>query len=202
MSVTTDWSVANALSAVKKSKPMSANEVAELMGLTPFQITARLKGMEGRKLVCRQDGLWVLTDTGIALGKGTEPAAPPKVVRIRMPGQAAVPLPDDKRVPHVASDASWSLYYIWHGTDPEKIKRIDVFMDSEGVEYVKAHPMETADLIMTFHHKTEGLTPYRLRKLENSTLKRTIDRHDKEQYEREKARIAARNRANNKLEVV
>jgi hypothetical protein len=39
----------------------------------PFQIAARLKGMEGRKLVKKAERLWQLTEDGAALARGPCP---------------------------------------------------------------------------------------------------------------------------------
>lgn len=192
MSVTSDWSVARSLS--KSKKPLDAKGVADLLKLdSPFQITARLKGMEQRELVCRQEGLWILTDKGRALGVGEEPAAPLKIVRIRVAGGSAIPLPDDERVPRIKSDSNWSIYYIWHRLPNGDFSRIDVWMDSGGVEYVAAHPMETADAVYVCHDAS--IRDKRLRKLENSSIKRLVTRHEKEQHERALAKINAKHKS-------
>jgi hypothetical protein len=70
--ITNDYAVCWALHQGK----LTAAEVAKLRGLMPFQIAARLKRMEGRKLVKRAERLRQLTEAGAALARGPCPAPP------------------------------------------------------------------------------------------------------------------------------
>jgi len=162
--VTTDWKVANTL--LKTSKPKFSNQIAAKMGLTVFQITARLKGMELRRLMIRNDqGAWSLTEAGQLLGTGPEPALPERRPR-RTGGTGAVSLPQDEGVRRVRSTAGSRVRFIWdHGN------RIDIFTDRKGRQWVKCHPMESATLIREFK---SGLTPVRLRPLSGSSVERKV----------------------------
>ncbi len=83
----------------KTKKPVTSLEVAEALGITVFQITARLKGMEGRGLVERDTkGLW----------KPTGKEAAPEIARqprARIANGSAVGLPDDSKVPRISRPA-------------------------------------------------------------------------------------------------
>lgn len=117
--VTTDAAVLSAWPKGKKDKPKHASsaQVAKALGITVFQITARLKGMEGRGLVKREnlaagnvseavsggDWKWIPT--------GKEPAPEPVrgPSRIRGAGLPAVGLPDDTKVKKVKMSSTAPL---------------------------------------------------------------------------------------------
>lgn len=64
MSVTTDLAV---LQVMAKKGALASITIATLMGLTVFQITARLKGMQGRGFLARdKEGLWLVAPQGAA----------------------------------------------------------------------------------------------------------------------------------------
>lgn len=86
----------------KSKKPVASITVAQALKLTVFQITARLKGMEGRGLVERIAGLWRPT--------GKEPLPEPVrgPSRVYTAGGGAAGLPDDKKVKTIrAADITW-----------------------------------------------------------------------------------------------
>lgn len=80
----------------------TAREVAEALNMTVFQITARLKGMEGREFVLRKDGKWSRTAKGEAEAKNPSPSVVRKSSEFRkkdaVTGQATA-YPDDNLVP-------------------------------------------------------------------------------------------------------
>lgn len=162
--VTTDWKVANTL--LKTSKPRFSSEIAAKMGLTVFQITARLKGMELRRLMVRNDqGAWSLTEDGRTLGAGPEPPPVEHTPR-RREGFGAVSLPQDDGVRRVHSTKGSRVRYLWdHGN------RVDIFTDRKGRQWVRCHPMETAALIREFKN---GLPSVRLRPLSGSSVERKV----------------------------
>jgi hypothetical protein len=93
---------------------LTAAKVAKLTGLMPFQIAARLKGMEGRKLVKRAQRLRQLTEDGAALALGPHSASPG--------GPPARGLPDDTGVLVLGSCRGWKLRYLWgHG------RRVEIY---------------------------------------------------------------------------
>lgn len=81
----------------KSKKPIASAAVAKALGITVFQITARLKGMEQRGLLQRSKaGLWEPT------GKEASPEPERRVsTRVHGKGLPAIGLPDDKKVPHI-----------------------------------------------------------------------------------------------------
>lgn len=103
-SVTTDLTVLQGWPKPSKKKPtISSAEVAAALNLTVFQITARLKGMEGRKLVERVDGLWQLSELGAKERDNPSPSlvAKPKTARLASTNGSMVGPPDDSKVPRI-----------------------------------------------------------------------------------------------------
>jgi hypothetical protein len=95
--VTTDISV---LQGWPKGKSATSAEIAAALGITVFQITARLKGMEGRGFVARENGRWLRTEKGAAEAKNPSPsvAKKPAARQLNVLGYATG-APDDSRVP-------------------------------------------------------------------------------------------------------
>lgn len=106
-SVTTDLAVLQGWPKPTKKKPWSTSaEVAAALNLTVFQITARLKGMEGRKLVYRPEaGMWGLTGLGQTERDNPSPSlvAKPKAARLASDNGSMVGPPDDSKVPRIDS---------------------------------------------------------------------------------------------------
>lgn len=95
--VTTDISV---LQGWPKGKSAASAEIAAALGITVFQITARLKGMEGRGFVARENGRWVRTEKGVAEAKNPSPSVvkKPAARQLNVLG-FATGAPDDSKVP-------------------------------------------------------------------------------------------------------
>jgi hypothetical protein len=132
----------------KKDKPIAVSSAAaaKALGITVFQITARLKGMQVRGLLERdKDGNWKPT--------GKE-AAPPPVhtpsARRYGAGLPAVGLPDDSKVPLVVG-AKWgpSLVAIRHAE-----KNLPIVRDrmKEYTKDAKRYKRELAALAIERNH--------------------------------------------------
>lgn len=154
MSVTNDVQVLKKLS-FKAS--LTSAEVAGLLGLTPFQVTARLKSMEKRALVKRdQAGKWLKLRKWHEVQAEQEQAHQQKALRkaawvAGLPPQAVT----DEGVPHIDNTRGWRARYTPYADD----RWVLVFMDpSTGTEYIRAHFAEKADLIRDF----KDLPPARL----------------------------------------
>lgn len=106
-SVTTDLAVLQGWpKPTKKVTHFSASEVAAALKLTVFQVTARLKGMEGRGLIGRSlDGQWAKTELGKTETDNPSPSlvAKPKVVRLPSTNGSMVGPPDDSKVPRIST---------------------------------------------------------------------------------------------------
>lgn len=96
--VTTDVSVLQGWPKKKGGKASSA-EVAEALGITVFQITARLKGMETRGFVARDNGTWLRTEKGLAEAKSPSPSVVKAPTRQLNSLGFATGAPDDSKVP-------------------------------------------------------------------------------------------------------
>lgn len=107
--VTTDLAVLRGWPKTKASKEVTSAQIAAALNLTVFQITARLKGMEGRGLVARKGSFWYVTDTGAAERENPSPSISGRAKRMRQvdptTGQISGP-PDDTNVPrtHIGPD--------------------------------------------------------------------------------------------------
>lgn len=211
--VTTDWSVARAIEGLtvvathgKSKKPkllkpglltcFASDTIAQALKLTVFQITARLKGMEGRELVVREDGLWGLTEKGrnlAALIGEPQPIAKPKVARPDGWKPEPPTTPDDSKVKQIKG-ASKEDGWTWRTQhDPAARRFFTVHMGPDGTEYVEAHVMERADLIVK--HDVPGLPASRLRIFAASSKKRAIARVErKEQTEKKQAKVRTKQR--------
>lgn len=80
-------------------KPQTSGAIASALGITVFQITARLKGMEGRSLVSREKGLWLRTEAGKA--EAANPSPSRSGTKFRQRDAAGIPSakPDDSLIP-------------------------------------------------------------------------------------------------------
>ncbi len=105
-SVTTDIAVLQGWP--KKKEVATAAEVAVALGLTPFQITARLKGMSQRNFVSRgDDGRWFRTDFGLEQAANPSPSVlKSSEFRKKDAAGQATSEPDDARIPllHLTRD--------------------------------------------------------------------------------------------------
>ncbi len=168
--VTTDHAVLTVMVEAEYHQ-FTAKGVGHLLDLTPFQITARLKGMENRGLVTRngkvsKEGkkLWVVTDAGTEYQKSPPP--PPSVSRSR-PRRKLIPsngLSTDIDVPRITRarlSEGWVL----------KMLEIDgystnLFTSPLGTVFIEARSSEPANLI--FETQIVGLEPVRLKLYEGS----------------------------------
>lgn len=102
--VTTDIGVLQGWPLPKKgpTKPVASAAIATALGITVFQITARLKGMEGRGFVMRDKaGLWLRTPQGESEAKNPSPSVSGVGKKQRMldsTGNNSGP-PDDSKLP-------------------------------------------------------------------------------------------------------
>lgn len=181
--ITNDYDVCRALQKGKRN--LAAAKAAKLTGLTPFQITARLKGMEGRNLVKRSEGLWQLTEDGAALARGPRPAPPPRVRAVPPApgGPPAAGLPDDTGVLVLDSCRGWKLRYLWGHS-----RRIELYATPEGEEFVEASAFENADAILK---ASKSGVKVRLRRKESSGAARRIEKAIQKDRERELAKQRA-----------
>jgi hypothetical protein len=202
--VTSDWQVAHAMIGEPPEQGLHwlSGEIAETIGITVFQITARLKAMEKREIVRRGDTpgtaqFWLLTENGYYLGLGKEPPKKEKaplgerVYRTPTggwysPGGGTHGLPDDSAVPRRAPEDGhgWRLRYVWEPVKPNgepSDGMVEVFIDREGNQWVRAEPNEEAHLVCENSRLTQGLRPCRLRRMDGtSRAEQTIaiwDRH-------------------------
>jgi len=152
-------SVTNDVQVLKKlsfKQGLRSAEVADLLGLTPFQVTARLKSMEKRELVKRdKKGNWLKVVSWKDAQAQQEQAAQAKAVRVAawkagLPPQGA----SDEGVPHLSSTVGWTGRYTPYAED----RWLIVFKSPDGVEYIRAHVSERADVIRDI----EGLPSVRL----------------------------------------
>ena len=189
--VTNDWKVARVL--VKLKKPHSSADVAGALGLTPFQITARLKGMELRGFAKRINGLWTHTEGGVELAAGPEPvvsASSPRSAPTRKLGVVGE-RPSDKDAIEVDT-RGWKIEYIrlgdiWNPKSTQRLVGIPVFVDLKGKKWVQAPEFEKAVLIRRF---TTGLRPVRMIPLSTSYAGKILSNQirAKEQAEERAAR--------------
>jgi hypothetical protein len=153
--VTSDLKVLQAIDTLNQAagqeQAYSSAEIAEAMGLTPFQVTARLKGMEGRELVARDEGYWYVTERGTDYRKDPPPERQSLPLGERVyktptgglysPGAAMVAsMQDDEKVPRQAGCPGWKLKYQWGKKNPNyynmSATQREVFIDTEGDEWV------------------------------------------------------------------
>lgn len=181
--VTNDLKVLLAIQDANSSAEMecmwSAKEVAEMLDLTPFQITARLAAMEKRGLMAREEGDWYITEAGHAY---VENPPPPK--KSIIPGQKVYRTPTggmytpgasvvyqeelDKGVERVPSCPGWKMKYQYAKKGfHQKMAEIEatIFIDTEGEQWIECRPDQKADLIVGPGPRTQGLPPKRLRRL-------------------------------------
>jgi hypothetical protein len=154
------------LGIMQEKKARSSAKIANALGLTPFQITARLKSMEKRGLVARtESGKWYRLLTP-EQAKAVQPA--PKAGGTSSPRLTLV-VKDDK-VPRIRSCAGWARQFKFVGDT----RMLIVADPADGQRYVQASPHEEAHLVF----ESDGLPPYRLRRLETSTFYRRMEKRD------------------------
>jgi hypothetical protein len=209
--VTSDWSVAKSMLQEESGLCWTSAEIAENLSITVFQITARLKGMQGRELVERVEEFWRLTMLGEQLATSPEPPKKEKLPigeRIYRtptggyysPGAIGAALPDDSSVPRrSAEDAhGWRLRYEW-GIRTGQFHLSDsyttIFTDPDGIEWVKCAPTEIAELIVPEGRLTLGLPDVRLRRRNGATVaEKKIQRGRKAKRELEEHMEAQRSK--------
>ena len=186
--VTTDWQVCKAMRGDPPDVyAWKSNEVAEVLGLTVFQITARLKAMSGRQLVAREMEYWQLTDLGVHCADGPEPPKKEKVPLgdrvyrtptggVYSPGGPRKTVPEDPgalRLPR-GGTKGWRMRYAYGPKNPKTgfaDIEFEVFIDLDGNQYVRAEPFETADVLVEC-----PVTTMRLCKMNGYTAKeKTMD---------------------------
>jgi hypothetical protein len=186
--VTSDWQVVRAIVQLQelskriKPKPsksrtkpnnkakthFQSGAIAHHMKLSVFQVTARLKAMQGRNLLERDEhGNWSVTAEGQELANKSEPPPPPPP---SVRGFGHVPplsnLPDDSKVPTISKMGKTQGWDWRSGWGPGE-DHVEVYISPSGQEYVQAHPLEKAHLIRIYPD-IPGLSPMRLVKLEGS----------------------------------
>lgn len=219
--VTNDWQVTRAMlgDPPEEGYAWLSAEIAASLEITVFQITARLKGMEGRKLVYREQSYWALTPLGFQLGSSPEPPKkikPPLSERvystptggIYSPGGGAASLPSDEGVPKVSDTRGWKMRYLYGPKERIPVRQgskiigyeflartqIEVHIDPDGNEWVRCDPIEPAELIRL--PVADGLSCSRFRRRTGSTAaERRLLREEgrlEEALERDEARLARR----------
>lgn len=101
--VTTDHSVLKGWPK-DKDKAYTSVAIAEALGLTVFQVTARLKGMEGRGFLTRDEkGHWLVTDAGLAERDNPSPSIDGRARAMRATDRAGgySGPPKDDHVPRI-----------------------------------------------------------------------------------------------------
>ncbi|HLA14786.1 MAG TPA: hypothetical protein VJZ25_07160 [Gemmatimonadaceae bacterium] len=175
----------------KSSRPgvgTTSQRVAGALRLTVFQITARLKAMEGRGFLRRDEaGFWHRAPSGVAEAK--HPSATirtAKTPRIRGEGLPAIGLPDDRKVKHIRATKykdGWRMHYV--GVEP-------VFVAPDEREYAKARTYEAADLLVDWPKDGwdyRALGVIRLRLLVTSKAQRDANRAKREAADYRRARL-------------
>lgn len=151
------------LKVMKEAISIPSGAIAEKVGLEVFQITARLKSMEKRGLVQRNErGHWHRTPAGTEY-HGAPPAQPAANVRITTRTRGA-PAAYDRGVPIVRSCRDWRIDYL----PTRDHHQVTVFTDTEGIEWIEAEISEQAHLI--FKSRITGLGNTRLRRFIESPL--------------------------------
>lgn len=167
---TNDLQVLGAMSA---KNPRTSAHIAEKLGITPFQITARLASMEKRGLAQRVDKKWlriVSVDEAKAMAEKSKRSAESSRGTIIVDMQDAVAR-RDSNVPILPNARGWKLRTFWSTGD----QRIQVFTTVEGEHFVYAEPSEPADTLVDYRAQNIGLI--RLRKFDtNSALYRRLYR--------------------------
>lgn len=173
--VTTDHAVLTAM-VESETKAFTAKQIGKLLDLTPFQITARLKGMESRELIVRNGQtntvgkkLWIVTDEGRVFQKDPPPPPAIRMSRSRYGGSNPPPArPDDSDIPRVTRsrlNEGWKCEML----DVDGHTH-DLITNPSGVQFVCASHLETANLI--FEPNIVGLKPARYKLYEGSDLQK------------------------------
>ncbi len=164
--VTADHAVLTAM-IESEHKAFTSKGVGKLLDLTPFQITARLKGMENRLLVVRNGktssqgkALWTVTDEGCIYQKSPPPPPTVRISRSKYGGSNPPPArPLDIDVPHINRarlSEGWKVDML----EIDGYTR-DLFTSPLGTKFILASHLETANLI--FDPSIVGLKPMRLK---------------------------------------
>lgn len=149
---TSDLAVLKVMSA---KNPRSSARIAEKMGLTPFQITARLASMEKRGLVKRDDKKWLRL---VSVDEAAAMAEKSKRTSEASRGTIIVDAADatarrDAGVRTIRHAKGWTFRHFWSTGD----QRILVFTSPKNNHYVYAEPSETADLLIDYRDRNIGL---------------------------------------------
>jgi hypothetical protein len=141
-----------------------------MLGVTVFQITARLAAMEKRGIIKRtQSGKWRLSREGWRLTGLPRPAE-----TIRVPTEGGSYRPDDSDVPRVRTHDGWRIRHVrTDAFNRKKERRHILYIDPEGDFFTQALSQEPADLIITY--KVPGWET-RLRRYEHSAIGRKCGR--------------------------
>jgi len=147
MSVTDDVAV---LKKMKFKKPITSAKLAAALGLTVFQITARLASMEKRRLVKRTKDRsnWLKLRKWHEVQREQAEESKKKAIRVAawkagIPPQAAT----DEGVPRIEDTHGWTGRYMPYADD----RYVFVFTDPHTTnQYIRAHFSEKADIIRDF----------------------------------------------------
>lgn len=202
--VTDDVSVLQKWPKDKKKNPAKCTsaKVAESIGVTVFQITARLKGMEGRGLLVRENGLWMMTQQGEEV-RDNPPQSLARKTSASRPAPMAVVVFDDSKAPRITPEErrkqGWTNEKVWVDG---KARTINV--SPKGVKYAECKPHEAADLIFEWpkdgwdysamgQHKN-GI---RMRLYQTSAVAKKVKSKEKEEAKAEE-RVEAKKEAKTK----
>lgn len=164
--VTNDYDVLQKMG----DRTRTSAKIAERLGITVFQITARLKGMEKRGLAEHlPDGKWRASEKGLKMAAGPRPVEKSRSLGERVyrtptgglytPGGSAAEPVDDSGAIHADHCRGWKIKYKWVG--PGGMIRKDIFIDTEGNHWVHARPNQPAELVL-MTERMAGLSPVRL----------------------------------------
>lgn len=149
---TNDLQVLGVMSA---KNPRSSAKIANKLGLTPFQITARLASMEKRGLVRRVEKMWLRI---VSLDEANTMAEKSKTTIESSRGTIIVSTQDatarrDAKAPVLKHAKGWRFKSFWSSGD----NRIQIFTNPKGEHFVYAEPSEQADLLIDYRDRDLGL---------------------------------------------
>lgn len=163
------------LQVLSHKKGQTSARVAERLGLTPFQITARLKSMENRGLAKRTDGKdWIrllTVEDAKKMQEQNKRTATESRRTIAVDTDEAT-LRRDAKAPIIKHAKGWSYRYFWSSGN----NRVLVFTTPNGKgHYTYAEPSEAADLLIDYRDKSIGMI--RMKKFNKSSIVyRRLDR--------------------------
>ena len=156
------------LQVLSSKKAQTSARVAEKLGLTPFQITARLASMEKRGLTKRSDDKsgW-LRLLSVEEAKNLQ-VDKTKTGRSLVVDTDAATLRRDSKTDSVNNTRGWTFRYFWMSGD----HRVIVFTTPNNQHYTYAEPSEPADLLVDFRERKIGMIRLRSFNKQSSVYRR------------------------------